>query len=112
MLSVLYNVSLNRDGLPFLLDLKADEMIANCLDETSTQDIQLSALRLLQSITFKLEDFNIFQRLILNLPIEKIESLARSFSEEQISKIAQEVMANLKSCSHDAETLSHVTSVN
>ncbi|KAK0078417.1 hypothetical protein PV325_002523 [Microctonus aethiopoides] len=112
MIMTLYNVSLNRVGLPFLLELKVDENIGPCLiDDTIAIDIQVSALYLLQSLTYNLTNPYILQRIIDSIPMDRIKSLAVSLNNDNnISKIAQEVVANINNCKSSADTVSQVSS--
>ncbi|XP_063991299.1 heat shock factor 2-binding protein-like [Diachasmimorpha longicaudata] len=109
MLMILYNVSLNRSGLSHLLSWKVYELVSCCLDQSP--EIQLNALRLIQSITYDLNDPGIFDRLLQLLPVVKIQQLMNS-SDERITEAASGILSNIKKFYATADTISNVSSDN
>ncbi|XP_011305219.1 uncharacterized protein [Fopius arisanus] len=109
MLMILYNISLNCTGLPFLLSRKVHELIPYCTEESP--EIQLNALRLIQSITYDIKETEVVNRLLELLPLIKIHEFMSS-RDDRIAEAARGLMTNINKFFATAETISNTSTEN
>jgi len=96
MLMILYNVSMNKTGLQYLLESRVEDTLSHCLDdEASSEEMQLLCLRVLQSVTYDLDKPKYIHNLITTIPIERIEIMA-SAKRSDISNAAKQVIKHLR----------------
>ncbi|XP_012055043.1 PREDICTED: heat shock factor 2-binding protein-like [Atta cephalotes] len=96
MLMILYNVSMNKTGLQYLLESRVEDTLSHCLDdEASSEEMQLLCLRVLQSVTYDLDKPKYIHNLITAIPIEKIEIMT-SAKRSDISNAAKQVIKYLR----------------
>jgi len=96
MLMILYNVSMNKTGLQYLFESRVGDALSYCLDdEVSSEEIQLLCLRVLQSVTYDLEEPKYIHDLTTIIPIEKIEMMT-SVQRKDISDAAKQVVKYLR----------------
>jgi len=96
MLMILYNVSMNKTGLQYLFESRVGDALSHCLDdEMSSEEIQLLCLRVLQSVTYDLEEPKYIHDLTTIIPIEKIEIMT-SAKRKDISDTAKQVVKYLR----------------
>lgn len=96
MLIILYNVSMNKTGLKLLLESRVGDVLSHCLDDkASSKEMQLLCLRVLQSITYDLEEPKYVHDLTTIIPIERIETMI-SAKQSDISGAAKQVVKHLR----------------
>jgi len=96
MLMILYNVSMNKTGLQYLFESRVGDALSHCLDdEVSSEEIQLLCLRVLQSVTYDLEEPKYIHDLTTVIPIDKIETMT-SAKRKDISDAAKQVIKYLR----------------
>lgn len=73
-------------------------MLSNCLeDKSSSEEVQLLCLRVLQSVTYDLTEAKCIQDLTGKISIERIEIIASS-KRADISDAAKQVIKQLRDC--------------
>lgn len=93
---ILYNVSMNKTGLQYLLESQLEATLSYCMeDESSSEEVQLLCLRVLQSVTYDLTEPKYIHALITTILIEKIETMACS-KRSDISAVAKQVIKHLQ----------------
>lgn len=93
---ILYNVSMNKTGLQRLLELQVGNALSHCLDdEASSEEMQLLCLRVLQSVTYDLEEPKYIHDLTTIIPIERIEMMM-SAKRSDISDVAKQIVKHLR----------------
>lgn len=98
ILMVLYNVSMNKTGLQYLLASRVGDPLSHCLrDKSSMEETQLLCLRVLQSVTYDLTEPKYIQDLTAAIPIDMIESMVSS-KRGNLSNIAKQVIKHLRNC--------------
>lgn len=98
MLMILYNVSMNKTGLRYLLESRVGDMLSHCLDDkSSTEKMQLLCLRVLQSVTYDLTEPKYIQHLTVTIPIDRIETMVSS-KRADVSDAAKQVVTHLRNC--------------
>ncbi|XP_018401136.1 PREDICTED: heat shock factor 2-binding protein-like [Cyphomyrmex costatus] len=96
MLMILYNVSMNKTGLQYLLESRVGDTLSHCLDdEASSEEMQLLCLRVLQSVTYDLEEPKYIHDLTTIIPIERIEIMT-SAKRSDIRNAAKQVLKHLQ----------------
>ncbi|KAL6444672.1 hypothetical protein ACFW04_002039 [Cataglyphis niger] len=96
ILMILYNVSMNKTGLQYLLDFQLEATLSHCMeDESSSEEVQLLCLRVLQSVTYGLTEPKYIHALTTTIAIEKIETMACS-KRSDISDAAKQVIKHLQ----------------
>ncbi|XP_011686735.1 PREDICTED: heat shock factor 2-binding protein-like [Wasmannia auropunctata] len=96
MLMILYNVSMNKTGLEYLLESRVGDALSHCLDdEASSEEMQLLCLRVLQSVTYDLDEPKYVHDLTTIIPIETIETMTFA-KRSDISDAAKQVVKNLR----------------
>ena len=92
----MYNVSVNATGVQWLLDFHvADNVLSQCLKESTPKDLNLLCLSILHSITCDLADPKHLQEILQSIPLEKIDKIAFS-GEKQMITMTKEIKKNLK----------------
>ncbi|XP_011171223.1 heat shock factor 2-binding protein [Solenopsis invicta] len=95
-LMILYNVSMNKTGLQYLLGSQIGDALSHYLhDEASSEEMQYLCLRVLQSVTYDLKEPKYVQDLTTAIPIERIETLT-SAKRSDISGAAKQVVKFLR----------------
>lgn len=98
ILMILYNVSINKTGLQHLLDSRVGDILTHCLeDKSSSKEIQLLCLRVLQSVMYDLTEPKYIQDLAMSIPIARIESMASS-KERDVNDAANQVIKYFQKC--------------
>jgi len=97
---ILYNVSMNKTGLRYLLELHVEDTLSHCLqdessEKKSSEEMQLLCLRVLQSVTYDLTKPEYIRDLTRKIPIEIIESMT-SAPRSDISGAAKQVVRHLR----------------
>jgi hypothetical protein len=96
---ILYNVSMNKTGLQYLLELHVEDTLSHCLQDESSEkrseELQLLCLRVLQSVTYDLAKPEYIRDLSRKIPIERIESMT-SAPRSDISGAAKQVVRHLR----------------
>lgn len=106
MLMVLYNVSMNKTGLKYLLESRVGDTLSHCLrDKSSVEEMQLLCLRVLQSVTYELTEPKYIQDLSTAIPIDLIRTIASSECDD-LSDVAKQVIAHLRNCEENREVSS------
>ncbi|RLU23537.1 hypothetical protein DMN91_003742 [Ooceraea biroi] len=101
ILMVLYNVSLNKTGLQYLLELHVGDTLSHCLEEDklsekkSSEELQLLCLRILQSVTYDLRKPEYIRDLTTKIPIERIKTMMFA-PRSDISEVAKQVVRHLR----------------
>ncbi|XP_011876176.1 PREDICTED: heat shock factor 2-binding protein-like [Vollenhovia emeryi] len=96
MLMILFNVSMNKTGLQYLLESQVGVALSHCLDdEASSEETQLLCLRVLQSVTYDLEEPKNISDLTMIIPVERIETMT-SAKRSDISEAAKQVVKHLR----------------
>ncbi|XP_024874517.1 heat shock factor 2-binding protein-like [Temnothorax curvispinosus] len=96
ILMILYNVSMNKTGLQYLLESRVGDALSHCLgDEASSEEMQLLCLRVLQSVTYDLEEPKYVHDLTTIIPFERIETMM-SAKRSDISGAAEQVIKHLR----------------
>ncbi|KAL6265495.1 hypothetical protein P5V15_002291 [Pogonomyrmex californicus] len=96
MLMILYNVSMNKTGLRYLLESRVGDALSHCLEnEASSDEMQLLCLRVLQSVTYDLEEPKYIHDLTTIIPIQRIETMI-SAKRSDISSAAKQVVKHLR----------------
>lgn len=92
---ILYNVSMNKTGLQYLLKLRVGDVLNHSLEtESSSEEMQLLCLRVLQSITYDLTEPKYIRDLITTISMKRIETMTLS-KRDDISDIAKKVIKHL-----------------
>ncbi|EFN80570.1 Heat shock factor 2-binding protein [Harpegnathos saltator] len=98
MLMVLYNVSINKTGLQYLLESRVGDPLRHCLrDKSSMEETQVLCLRVLQSVTYDLTEPKYIEDLNATIPIDMIETMALSKSDN-LNNVAKQVIKHLRNC--------------
>lgn len=106
MLMILYNVSMNKTGLQYLLESRVGDTLSHCLrDKSSMEEMRLLCLRVLQSITYNLTEPKYIQDLTTAIPIDMIESMV-SPRCDNLSNIAKQVIKHLQNCENNYKVAS------
>ncbi|XP_032667112.1 heat shock factor 2-binding protein-like [Odontomachus brunneus] len=106
ILMVLYNVSMNKTGLQYLLASRVGDPLSHCLrDKSSMEETQLLCLRVLQSITYDLTEPKYIQDLTAAIPIDMIELMVSS-KRSNLSNIAKQVIKHLRNCEKNCKVTS------
>lgn len=92
---ILYNVSINRAGLMYLMELRVCRVLDRYMNESASTDLKQLCLRLLQSVTYKLEDESTIADILAIVTIKRIEELSRT-EPENLAAIAKKVSSNLQ----------------
>lgn len=93
---ILYNVSMNKTGLQYLLESQLETMLSHCMeDESSSEEIQLLCLRVLQSVTYDLAEPKYIHALTTTIAIERIETMTCS-KRSDISSAAKQIIKHLQ----------------
>jgi len=96
---ILYNVSMNKTGLQYLLELHVEDTLSHCLEDESSdkksEEMQLLCLRVLQSVTYDLTKPEYIRDLTTKIPIERIETMT-SAPRSDISAAAKQVVGHLR----------------
>lgn len=96
LLMILYNVSMNKTGLQYLLESRVGNALSHCLDdEASSEEMQLLCLRVLQSVTYGLKEPKYVRDLTTMIPVERIETMM-SAKRSDISGAAKQVVKHLR----------------
>ncbi|XP_033228364.1 heat shock factor 2-binding protein-like [Belonocnema kinseyi] len=96
ILTILYNVSVNATGVQWLLNFQvADNVLSQCLKESTPKDLNLLCLSILHSITCDLTDPKHLQEILQSIPLEKMDKIALT-GEKQIIVMTREIKNNLK----------------
>ncbi|XP_018306427.1 heat shock factor 2-binding protein [Mycetomoellerius zeteki] len=97
ILMILYNVSMNKTGLQYLLESRVGDTLSHCLDdEASSEEMQLLCLRVLQSVTYNLEEPKYIHDLTTLIPIERLEIMNSSAKRSDISNAAKQIIEHLR----------------
>ncbi|XP_036149139.1 heat shock factor 2-binding protein [Monomorium pharaonis] len=95
-LMILYNVSMNKTGLQYLLESRVGDALSHCLnDEISSKEILLLCLRVLQSVTYDLKEPKYIQDLTTIIPVERIEEMTFA-KQSDISGAAKQIVKHLR----------------
>lgn len=87
---------MNKTGLQYLLESRVGDVLSHCLDdEASSEEMQLLCLRVLQSITYDLEEPKYVHDLTTIIPIERIKTMI-SAKRSDISGAAKQVVKHLR----------------
>lgn len=87
---------MNKTGLQYLLESQVGDVLSHCLDdEASSEEMQLLCLRVLQSVTYDLEEPKYIHDLTTIIPIERIETIM-SAKRSDISDVAKQVVKHLR----------------
>ncbi|XP_014484844.1 PREDICTED: heat shock factor 2-binding protein-like [Dinoponera quadriceps] len=106
MLMVLYNVSVNKTGLQYLLESRVGDSLSHCLrDKSTVEEMQLLCLRVLQSVTYDLTEPRYIQDLNAAIPIDMIETIACS-KRDNLSDIAKQVIEHLRNYEQNCKVTS------
>ncbi|XP_044588947.1 heat shock factor 2-binding protein-like [Cotesia glomerata] len=108
ILLILYNVSLNREGLAYLLELKVYENVVKFFDDCFPQEVREKALRILQSLTYELLNYRVLESLVKSLPMGKLSDLAAG--TDNLAVIAQSIVININNSRAAGDTCSYVSS--
>lgn len=93
---ILYNVSMNKTGLQYLLESQLEATLSHCMeDESSSEEVQLLCLRVLQSVTYGLTEPKYIHALTTTIAIERIETMACS-KRSDIRDAARQVIKHLQ----------------
>jgi len=93
---ILYNVSMNKTGLQYLLKLRVGDVLNHSLEaESSSEEMQLLCLRVLQSITYDLTEPKYIHDLITTISMKRIETMTLS-KRDDISGVAKKVIKHLR----------------
>ncbi|XP_029177144.1 heat shock factor 2-binding protein-like, partial [Nylanderia fulva] len=96
ILMILYNVSINKTGLQYLLESQLETMLSHCMeDESSSEETQLLCLRVLQSVTYDLTEPKYIHALTTTIAIERIEIMTSS-KRSDISGAAKQIIKHLQ----------------
>lgn len=85
-------MSVNKDGLRYLFEVKISQVVLRCLDDRGTVQIQALGLQLLQSITHNLTEARLLNDLLEWVPTEAIRRLANAGHDEKVARIARDVV--------------------
>ncbi|XP_046483392.1 heat shock factor 2-binding protein isoform X1 [Neodiprion pinetum] len=97
ILMLLYNVSINKSGLQYLIELRICQILGPYLSDSISAELKHLSLRLLQSITFELRDELTIDDILTKVTVTRIQELVKT-ETEIVSSIAKEVILNLKNC--------------
>ncbi|KAK9511430.1 hypothetical protein O3M35_000089 [Rhynocoris fuscipes] len=101
LLMVLYNISINQNGLVMLQEQKSlIDTLAKIISCERTPELKVLALRLLESITFDIPNRLILQVFKTHLPLQKIEAL-KDGRDAEIRQYAGSVLNNLSKAESD-----------
>lgn len=96
----LYNMSMNKTGLQYLLEVHVENTLSHCLrnessEKRSSEETQLLCLRVLQSVTYDLTKPEYIRDLTAKIPIERIETMMLA-RRSDISGAAKQVVRHLR----------------
>lgn len=88
---------MNKTGLQYLLESRVGDTLSHCLDdEASSEEMQLLCLRVLQSVTYNLEEPKYIHDLTTLIPIERLEIMNSSAKRSDISNAAKQIIEHLR----------------
>lgn len=91
----LYNISINRAGLPYLMKLGVCRILGRYMDETASIELKLLSLRLLQSVSFGLRDSSTIEDILTAVTTKRIAELSHSESAN-VAATAREILSNIE----------------
>lgn len=95
---VMYNVSVNKTGLQYLLESRVGDTLSHCLrDKSSVEEMQLLCLHVLHSVIYDLTEPKYIRDLTRAIPINTIETMMFSQSDG-LSDMARKVIEHLRNC--------------
>ncbi|XP_046745493.1 heat shock factor 2-binding protein-like isoform X2 [Diprion similis] len=97
ILMILYNVSINKSGLHYLIELRICQILGPYVNNSNSDELKQLSLRLLQSITFELTDDLTIDDILTKITVTRIQELMQTESE-MVASTAKEVISNLKNC--------------
>nr|CAD7407764.1 unnamed protein product [Timema poppensis] len=95
LLMTVYNVSINQCGLSFLQEHKElSEALSHSLRNDTSQELKLMSLRVLQSLTYEMEDLGVLRDLERILPLPLIEDMT-VLGDPETKTVAKDILGNL-----------------
>nr|CAD7590774.1 unnamed protein product [Timema genevievae] len=95
LLMTVYNVSINQCGLSFLQEQKElSEALSHGLRNDTSQELKLMSLRVLQSLTYEMEDLGVLRDLERILPLPLIEDMT-VLGDPEMKTVAKDILGNL-----------------
>ncbi|XP_012253792.2 heat shock factor 2-binding protein-like isoform X2 [Athalia rosae] len=94
-LMILYNVSINQTGLLRLMEDRICRGLERYMEHPATVELKQLSLRLLQSVTFELEDVPTIEDIAGTVLLERIAKIGQTESEN-LAAVAKEILSNLE----------------